>query len=113
MHRLVAWAVIALLLCGCSGAPSDGDIKAALQAEQRQKAANVAGLPSSGGMLRPITGPALFEVVSIRKRSCKAEGQEAYRCDVEMEIRKDNQTFKGTLVSLRLVRGNDGWSAQR
>lgn len=113
MHRLVAWAVIASLLCGCLGTPSDGDIKAALQAEQRQTAANAAVLPNSGGTERSTTGVALFEVVSVRKRSCRAEGQEAYRCDVEMEIRKDNQTFKGTLVSLRLVRGHDGWSAQR
>lgn len=113
MYRLVSWALFASLLCSCSGAPTDGDIKAALQAEQSLKAASVAGLATIAGMARSTTGPALFEVVAVRARRCKAEGQEAYRCDVEMEIRKDNQTFKGTLVSLRLVKGSEGWSTQR
>lgn len=97
MHRLAPWAVIALLLCGCSGAPTDGEIKAALQDEHRRVKA----------------GAVPFEVVSVRRRSCRADGEHAYRCDVEMEIRKDNQTFQGTVVLLRLVKGNDGWSAQR
>lgn len=113
MHQVAPWTIISSIVCACSGAPADSDIKAALQAEQRWDRAKAESSPHNGGMARPMTGLALFEVVSVRKRSCKAEGQEAYRCDVEMEIRKDNQTFKGTLVSLRLVRGHDGWSAQR
>lgn len=113
MHQVAPWTIISSIVCGCSGAPADSDIKAALQAEQRWDRAKAESSPHNGGMARPMTGLALFEVVSVRKRSCVVESVEAYRCDVEIEIRKDNLTFNGTLVSLRLVKGSEGWVAQR
>lgn len=117
MKRIVCLAIVAMNLSGCSGAPSDGNIREALLAEQKRAAAQTeaiaAGSGFAGDMVRNIAGQSKFEIVSAHKLGCKEDGENAYRCDVEIEAKQGEKTIKGPPTSLRFVKGSDGWRAQQ
>ena len=117
--RRAAWAaLLPIALAGCSGAPSEGQIKDALLADQKraqeqaEAAARALGGGFAGDILRQAAGPKI-EIVSVRKVGCKEDGEKAYRCDVEIEAASGGKTQKAPPMSLRFVKGSDGWVAQR
>lgn len=96
------------LLAACSGAPSDADIKTALTkavAEQQKMMAQISGSTGMGNMLK-------IEYTSVKKIGCKADGESAYRCDVETIAKTAMGEHKQT-TSMRLIKGSDGWVAGR
>ncbi|MCY4753568.1 hypothetical protein [Pelomonas aquatica] len=117
MKRAALAAALPLALAACSGAPSDGDIKAALLADQKRSEAQAEALAAGSGpaadMVRQLSAQSRVEVVSAHKLGCKEDGEKAYRCDVEVEVSRGGKTVKAPPASIRLVKGSDGWMAQR
>lgn len=105
----VLGVVLSSGLAGCGGAPSGGEIHAALkkQIEEDQAQIRRVGGPAAG-MLKAMTP----EVVDARKIGCKEDGEKAYRCDVELELKQSGSVQK-TSVSLRMVKTSEGWMAGR
>lgn len=100
-------ALACAFLAACSGAPSEGDIKGAVE---RQMQAEQAAMAKFGGAaLAKSTMPT---VTGVKKIGCKEDGEKAYRCDVEATVVQGGQTSKGT-ADWRLVKLSDGWSVGR
>lgn len=106
--KLLSATVALLTLAACGGEPSESDIKTAfnkqVQAEAKamQQFAGTAGADMAKSMMP--------EVKSMKKIGCKEDGEKAYKCDVEMEVTQMGNTNKGA-ISLRFVKGSDGWVA--
>ena len=99
------------LLAACSGAPSEGDIRGALERQMKaeQEAMAKIGGAFGGAALVKSMMPA---VSGVKKVGCKEDGEKAYRCDVEVEVSQGGKTSKGPAV-FRLVKLSDGWSISR
>ena len=95
------------MLAACSGAPSEGDIRSAL--DQQMKAEQESLAKIGGAVLAKSMLP---EVVGVKKVGCKDDGEKAYRCDVEVEVLQRGKTSKGP-AAFRLVKLSDGWSVSR
>ncbi len=98
----------AAALTACSGAPSDGDIKAALEKQKQNeaKAMEAFGGKRAAEMMKGLAP----EVKSIKKIGCKEDGENAYKCDVELEVTQMGSTNKA-IAPMRFVKGSDGWVA--
>ncbi len=95
---------MALLLTACSGEPSSGDIEKVLQSGFAQFNTQMAAFAGRG---------AKVEVHSIKKLGCKADGANAYVCDVEVDVTNPMTGRSKTVAPLRLVKGSDGWVQSR
>lgn len=100
--------VACLTLAGCGGAPSEGQIKAAIEAQLQQQQKAVAGM--LGAAAGTIPKDMLPEVTNVRKIGCTADGEKAYRCDVELEMKLRGNVTKTPPRPVRLVKGSDGWA---
>ncbi len=83
------------LLAGCSSEPSEKDIQAAITKDQQATPDMVKGI--------------IPEVTSAKKVGCKADGEKAYLCDLEMEIKQMGMTNK-VVAPIRFVKVSDGWA---
>ena len=108
--KIVPVLFIAIVLTACGGAPSEGDIKAAIEKKMQDEAAAMQafGGKKSAEMLKGF----MPEIKNVKKIGCKEDGEKAYKCDVEMEVTQMGATNKG-IRPLRLVKGSDGWVAQQ
>lgn len=97
-------------LAACGGAPSESDIKAAI--EKEMTAGKQAMQQFAGAQGAAMFQSMVPEIKSIKKLGCKGDGDNAYRCDVEMEVAQSGSTGKG-VTSIRFVKGSDGWMAQK
>jgi hypothetical protein len=99
-----------LLLAACGGEPSEADIKSAFE---KQIAAESKAMDQFGGkgMADQLKG-LIPEVKIIKKIGCKEDGENAYKCDVEMEVTQMGNTNKG-IAPVRFVKGSDGWMASK
>lgn len=102
--RRAAPPVIATLLTACSGAPSEGDIRGALE---RQQKAEGAATPAMMKSFIP-----KVELTEVKKLGCEAAGEKAYRCDVEVTVKAMGRVATNS-TQLRLVRGGEGWMVSR
>lgn len=95
-----------LFLTACGGAPSEGEMKAAIekqtvaQQKQLEAFAGKAAVAMSGDLMPKITGA--------KKVGCKEDGESAYRCDVEVQV-SQNGAVNSTVTQMRFVKGSDGW----
>lgn len=85
-----------VLLTGCGGEPSESDLKTAILK-------NSADMAKHGN-----PGP---EILSFNKVGCKEDGENAYRCDIEMALKwpGQNPTNKN-IMKFRFIKGSDGWT---
>ena len=86
----------ALSLVACSGEPSENDLHQAIQATVERVNLGVARM--GGGK------ELMMEVPVVRKNSCKADGKNAYRCDVEFTV-----DSRKRIESTRFVKESEGW----
>ena len=98
------WLVVpalVLLLSACSGEPSEGDMRAAVEKEvvEANKATAMLGADMK------------TKLHSFKKVGCKADGDNAYRCDVEMDMEAPLVGRKKVVAPMRFVKGSDGWVA--
>lgn len=110
-HRcLVLVPVAVLATTGCSSEPSSSDIKAALENDVKrtlEMQTNMTNVFGSRGKPASATGPKLED---IRKVGCKEDGENAYRCDVELVIINAGEK-KSSVMPARLVKTSSGWKA--
>ena len=106
----IAFAAACSVLAGCGGAPSESDIKTAL--EKQVKAERDAMEQISGKQAMEMMKGMFAEIKSVHKIGCKDDGEKAYKCDVELELVQGKQTGKNA-ASLRFLKGSDGWIAQK
>lgn len=99
-----AAVLTALLMSACSGAPSEGDIRGALERQQKAESAALPGMLK--GMLPSV------ELTNVKKVGCEAAGEKAYRCDVEVTVKAMGRVATNS-AQLRLVRGSEGWMVSR
>jgi hypothetical protein len=90
-----------LALTGCSGGPSEDEMKQALQ---RQTTAALAG-----NILGSVVQP---EIKSVRKIGCEKSGS-AYLCDVEVEAGAKGFGSQKSTSRMRFIEGKDGWRASQ
>ncbi|MBY0241305.1 MAG: hypothetical protein K2X55_18520 [Burkholderiaceae bacterium] len=86
---------LGIALTGCGSEPSESDIQAAITKEQAATPEIMKGM--------------VPEVSGVKKVGCKADGEKAYICDVELEAKQFGKTNKG-VAQFRLVKGSDGWA---
>jgi hypothetical protein len=110
IRQWVLIASTAALLTACGGAPSDNDIKEAIEKQMlgEQKAMNQIAGKQAADMFKDLVP----EIKNAKKIGCKEDGEKAYRCDVELEVTRMGATNKG-IVPIRFVKGSDGWMAQK
>lgn len=110
-HAVLA-ALLVLLAAGCSGEPSDADIRAALEkniaanSESLNKTTRMFG--GAGQFLTDMIGKA--EIHSVKKIGCvAAKDAPGYVCDVELDMTVPLTGRKKDMTSARFVKGPDGW----
>lgn len=103
-------AGVAALLTGCSAEPSaaeikslvDRDVKPAMEM-QAQLYSGAMNMLSGGGRKIEKT-----ELKDVRKIGCKASGEQAYLCDVEL-VMQAGDAIKPAIIQVRFVKGSNGW----
>ena len=99
-----------LLLTACGGAPSEGEIKTAIE---KQMGADAKAMAQMGGkQAADMFKDMMPEIKSVKKIGCKDDGEKAYKCDVELEVTRMGSTNKG-IAPIRFVKGSDGWIATK
>lgn len=86
--------VLVLALAGCGGEPSEKDIQSAIMKEQQATPELMKGL--------------VPEITGVKKVGCKADGDKAYVCDLEMDA-KQFGTTKKAVAPVRFIKASDGW----
>lgn len=103
MNKIFWLSMLVTLLSGCSGAPSDADMKNALQKNVDQSVGAILGNGKEAQDAKP-------KYDSVKGLGCKSDGEKAYRCDVEIEMTSMLGKQKSA-QSIRFVKGSDGWIA--
>lgn len=92
-------------LTACGGAPSEGDIKDALQKQTDQTLKKM-------GSLAKMAGVADTKIQDVEKIGCDADGDNAYRCDVKVTVKVSGREATETSRP-RFVKTSNGWVASR
>lgn len=92
-------------LTACGGAPSEGDIKDALQKQTDQTLKKM-------GSLAKMAGVADTKIQDVEKIGCDADGDNAYRCDVKVTVTVSGREVTETSRP-RFVKTSNGWVASR
>jgi hypothetical protein len=102
-----------LALGGCSGQPSDSDLRSALEravTEQLKSLPKPTGNPAFDRGMADAASRLKVEFVSVKKLSCKNDGDKAYLCDVET-VQKDSP--RKNVRAYRFIKDSDGWMITR
>lgn len=102
--------VVTPFITACGGAPSEGDIKTAIEKNMQSgaQAMQAMGGKQAAEMMKDFVP----QMKNAKKIGCKEDGEKAYKCDVEVEVTQMGVTNKG-VVPIRFVKGSDGWMAQK
>lgn len=103
--RCLLITAIAVTLTACGGAPSDGDIKDALQKQTDQTLKKM-------GSLAKMAGVADTKIQDVEKIGCDADGDNAYRCDIKVTVTVSGREVTETSRP-RFVKTSNGWVASR
>lgn len=108
MRQLLLILPIALL-AACSASPSDRDIRGAIERQQAERKQTLTSLLGERGaaMAGQLMGPG--EIKSVKKIGCREDGENAWRCDIELQIAAGDAT-QTRVGQLRLVRSSSGWA---
>ncbi len=100
--------VLGAALAGCSGEPTEADLKKALQSEM-ERANELAQT-----MLGEEAGAAVATTIhALDKLNCKrseVDGKQGYRCRVEMDITYPPAKRQKRKASIRMVKEDSGWT---
>ena len=87
--------IAAMSLAACSKGPSESDMNKAVKKSIDETNRQMASIGFGG---------AATEVPEVKKIGCKEDGDNAYRCDIEI-----NGSRGKTVVPARFVKSSDGW----
>lgn len=114
MKNLLAACIAALLFLatGCSGAPSEADIRAAFEKNIAKSTASLNETAQmfggAGKAFTDMLGKA--EIHSVKKIGCvEAKDAPGYVCDVEIDMTVPLTGRKKDMTTARFVKGPDGW----
>ncbi|WP_418319029.1 hypothetical protein [Piscinibacter sakaiensis] len=99
-----------MLLSGCSGEPSSGEVKELVTSELKPVLEQQAAMMKSigglfGGSAKAMAAPVLEDV---KKAGCKEDGKAAFKCDVEVTMASgDKRDMK--VMPIRFVKTSAGW----
>lgn len=102
-------AACAVLLTACGGAPSEGEMRAAFENQIQQSNDNVKKMAGNNSMTKSMES----KLHSFKKVGCKEDGENAYRCDVEMEIEAPFVGRRSVNAPVRFVKASDGWKVSQ
>ena len=108
--QMTALGATVLLLAGCSGEPSNGDIEKAVQASVQQSQEAMGKLADGNPQAAEMAKAFQAKVHSVNKIGCKSDGDKAYKCDVELDMETGLTGRKKQTVPVRMVKGSDGWT---
>lgn len=95
--RIAATTLLVFLLGACSSGPSESEIKSLIERDIKP------------AMEMGIFGLNKTTLNDVKKLACKADGDVAYKCDVELQIsaggKKGNQ-----VLPIRFVKTSTGWN---
>jgi hypothetical protein len=103
--RLLLITASAAALTACGGAPSESDIKDALQKQTDQALKKM-------GSLAKMAGVDDTKIQDVEKIGCDADGDNAYRCDVKVTVTVSGREATETSRP-RFVKTSNGWVASR
>ncbi|MEF9995878.1 MAG: hypothetical protein RR101_09305 [Burkholderiaceae bacterium] len=110
MSRRILIAFFCLLgLAACSNSPSERDIKGAIERDKLERKKNMTALLGERGAAVADQVLGRTAVKSVRKIGCQEDGENAWRCDIELEVARGDAT-QTRLNKVRLVRGSAGWA---
>lgn len=101
--KFAAIASACALLAACE--PSDREVRSAVEKAHSEESSAMKAM--LGKMAPPM--PTLK---SVKKIGCKADGDNAYKCDVEIMAALSGEEKKG-VISTRFVKGSDGWTISK
>ena len=95
----------ALLLVGCSGEPSGDDLRAAMEK----------GIESANAAVSKVSANPKMQskLHSLKKIGCKADGDKAYICDVQVDVEAPFVGRTKQTAPMRVVKGPAGWTASQ
>lgn len=96
------------VLSACSSGPSEGDIKAAIEHQVQSQLKVVQQF--TGVKPKDMDKDLMPQVKSVKKIGCKEDGNNAFKCDVEVEVAYMGSTNKA-VRPMRFVKTSDGWQA--
>lgn len=107
MKNITVLVLIASALTACGGAPSESDIKTALTkaVDDQNKMAAQFGSAEMAKLMK-------VEYKSVKKIGCNADGDKAYKCDIEVEV-KTAMGEQKTTGPMRFIKSSDGWVATK
>lgn len=110
LSRLILPLACALGLAACTNEPTEADLRQAVERQVSAQNASMEQLLGKGltQAARQFTG----EIKGVRKIGCQPDGEQAYRCDVELEI-EHLGTLAREPASYRFVKGSEGWMVAR
>jgi hypothetical protein len=112
MMPIAALCILVLLAAGCSGAPSETDIKAAFEKDMAKTAQSIdeAG-KMFGGMGKSLTDSlGKMELHAVKKIGCtEAKDAPGFVCDVEIDMTVPIAGRSKEMATARFVNGPDGW----
>ena len=91
LKTITTTVLLALSLVACSSGPSDAEVKSLVQKEMAR---------SFGGMVK---------VTDVKKLGCKADGDAAYKCDVEVQL-ASGEKKDTTAGPMRFIKTSAGWT---
>ena len=95
----VATASLVFLLAACSSGPSESEIKSLVERDIK---------PMMEMQLKLLGGPKTA-LTDVKKLGCKADGDAAYKCDVELLIASGDKK-ESKAMPIRFVKTSTGWS---
>jgi hypothetical protein len=110
VKTIVAIFFISALLTACGGAPSESDMQTAI--DKQMQVEMTAAKNFMGGAGASMAEKLMPKIESIKKIGCNDDGENAYRCDLELEVTQNGMTNKAP-VKMRFVKGSDGWIASK
>ena len=108
LFRVVGLLGAMTLLGGCAAEPSEADMKAAIDRDKAATVEQMRGMFGQAGADMTTQMQGRFGVQTVRKIGCKADGDKASLCDVELEVSGLTGTQKVTR-QVRFVKASEGW----
>ncbi len=97
---------VSVMLVGCSGEPSESDIRSALDKDVAQSAATMKAMTGSSNLFGKT------EIHSVKKIRCKeANDSSGFYCDFEIDITAPMVGRQKDVGKALFVKAKDGWTA--
>ena len=102
--------LLAIALSGCSGEPSESDIKSAFSKEIDKANAFVDRASGGNEAMKTFSKSMKTELKEVKKLGCKeAQDASGYNCDVKVTAVAPLVGETTNTATARLIKGDDGW----